>query len=204
MKKSQLRRFLVILTMLYCIGVFGYAFYYTLYQSPQKRLTPAETQSPFKSQNIVRSEIIPPLLKDVKAPDFTLTSLQNQPVQLARFQHKKWVLIEFFASWCPHCQRTVPYLQQLQQKIPDKLQILAINAGDNPKKPSTAKTFQNEFKISYTILDHPSSPLLEAYHLKAFPTMYLIDPSGRIAWGHLGELSPETTQKLLAKINSSH
>lgn len=130
---------------------------------------------------------MPPLLSEgTQAPDFQLKDLKGQSVSLSEYTGKQPVLIEFFATWCPHCQHSVPLLKSLQKS--KNLKILTINAGDTEGTPSTAAAFQQQYHISYPILDHPSTELLNAYHISGFPTFYLIDTSGKIVWSHAGAL----------------
>lgn len=120
------------------------------------------------------------------APAFKLKDLNGKKVALSNFRHRKVVLLEFFATWCPHCQHSVPMLNAWRQTYANKLQILAINAGDTTGTPSTAAAFQQQFKVLYPILDFPAPRLLDAYHIAGFPTFYLVDKTGKIVWSHAG------------------
>lgn len=143
----------------------------------------------------------PPLQAGSMAPDFSLRDLEGKTVTLQEFHGKKNVLLEVFASWCPHCQHSVPALKQLQQAYPDQLQILAINAGDQPGTPSTGKAFQQQYQITYPILEKPSMELMNAYHVSGFPTIYLIDRSGKIVWNHVGTLDEPSASQIKANLH---
>lgn len=134
----------------------------------------------------------------VPAPDFTLSDLDGKSYTLSRFRHRKAVLVEFFATWCPHCQHSVPLLKQLQSNYGSRVQVLSINAGDPPGEPSTAPAFRKHFQLNYPVLEHASPALYEAYHLYAFPTLYLVSPDGVIVWSHKGTLGPEAYDALRA------
>lgn len=122
------------------------------------------------------------------APPFELKDLDGKSIALSDFRDQKLVLLEFFATWCPHCQHSVPMLNKLQKTYAKQLQVLAINAGDTQGTPSTAPAFQQQFHIAYPILDSPSSQLLNMYHISGFPTFYLVDKRGNIIWSHAGTL----------------
>ncbi len=140
---------------------------------------------------------VPELLTvGTQAPDFTLSDLDGKSHSLARYRTRKAVLIEFFATWCPHCQHSVPLLKQVQDKYDERLQVLAINAGDPPGEPSTAPAFRKQYLLNYPILEKAQPALFNAYHLYAFPTMYLVNSQGVIVWRHKGTLSPEVYQEL--------
>lgn len=130
------------------------------------------------------------------APDFQLPDTSGTVVSLQSFRNRQQVLIEIFATWCPHCQHSVPLLNQLQESRLDSLKVLAINAGDPLDKPSTALAFKLYFKADYTILDRPSQGLMNLYQISSFPTFYLIGKDGRILWMHMGTLDEKTAREL--------
>lgn len=144
------------------------------------------------------AEIQPLLPVGTKAPDFSLPDLEGKIVRLKDFYNQKSVLIEVFATWCPHCQHSVPLLKKLQNVKTNKLQILAMNAGDPLDKPSTAPAFRQYFKVTYPILERPSMALMDLYHVSGFPTFYLIGKDGKIAWTHVGSLDEKTLRQLEA------
>jgi len=123
------------------------------------------------------------------APDFTLTGIDGKPYTLSQYRGKKYVLVEFFSTRCPHCQRSTTYLEALYGNKKDNFEILSISAGDPPNAPSTAAQFQKDYKVTYPILDHPPAALTDAYHIQGFPTLYLIDKNGTIVWDYISEMN---------------
>jgi len=126
------------------------------------------------------------------APLFTLTTPAGSTVSLTDFRGKT-VLLEFFATWCPHCQAEEPHLLELQKKLPaSRFAFVAVNA-DSETAPSVY-AFDQYFDIPYpTLVDVGTSPgtfyheggpgrVSEEYHVQIFPTFYIIDPKGRISW----------------------
>lgn len=129
----------------------------------------------------------PPLLSNgTKASDFTLATADGQFYSLSDYAGKKPVLVELLSTRCPHCQHSTATLKTLNQNHGDDLQILAINAGDQPGEPSTTQAFVDEFGLTYPLLEKPSEDLMTAYNLYAFPTFYLVDENGEIIWSHRG------------------
>lgn len=175
----------LILVALYLLGVAGIAFSSKI---PEKPPAPPV--------------MLPPLLEGTVAPEFTLSDLDGHLVSLKDFRNRKMVLLEFFATWCPHCQHSVPMLKTLHKVYPDQLRVLAINAGDTPDAPPTSIAFRQYYQISYPILEHPPKPLLDAYQVSGFPTIYLVDRSGKIVWNHVGvldSLAVEQVEQRLSK-----
>jgi peroxiredoxin len=131
------------------------------------------------------------------APAFSLKTPLGVTHSLAA-QKGKAVLVEFFATWCPHCQAEAPHLQKLYESLPKtSYQFLAIN-GDGEEAPSLF-AYDRYFGLTFPSLLDPSAnpgsftqagapgPVSTAYHLQYFPTMYIVGPTGKITWRGDGE-----------------
>ena len=65
-----------------------------------------------------------------KAPAFTLKTPAGKPVSLADFRGKA-VLLEFFATWCPHCAAEAPHLAKLARTMPaSKYALVSVNGSN--------------------------------------------------------------------------
>jgi peroxiredoxin len=144
------------------------------------------------------------------APSFTLKTPQGQTVSLSDYKGKA-VLLELFATWCPHCQAEAPHLARLARELaPKGVQFVSVN-GDGENAASVF-AFHRYFASPYpALLDYQGSPsgsftklgrpgpVSTAYRLQSFPTFYVIKPDGTIAWAAQGE-QPDALlkQKLLA------
>src|SRR5207247_1913437 len=70
-----------------------------------------------------------------RAAPFTLRTPTGQKVSLSHFRGKA-TLIEFFATWCPHCNAEAPHLRTLYESLPrSKVAFVSIN-GDGETAPS--------------------------------------------------------------------
>jgi peroxiredoxin len=130
------------------------------------------------------------------APGFTLTTPQGQRVSLSDYRGKA-LLLEFFATWCPHCNAEAPHLRAIANSLPKGTAILSVNA-DGETAPSVF-AFHRYYGLPYPALVDPSSqpgsfnspgaagPVSTKYKVEAFPTFYVIDPQGRITWQDDGE-----------------
>jgi peroxiredoxin len=131
------------------------------------------------------------------APGFTLRTPQGVPVSLASYRGKA-VLLEFFASWCPHCNAEAPHLAKLARSLQSRgIRVLSVNA-DGETAPSVF-AFHRYYGLPYPALVDPSSQpgsfsspgaagkVSNVYRVQSFPTFYAINPSGRIIWRGDGE-----------------
>ncbi|MGH3002697.1 MAG: TlpA family protein disulfide reductase [Gaiellaceae bacterium] len=132
-----------------------------------------------------------------RAPGFTLKTPQGRQISLASFRGKA-VLLEFFATWCPHCNAEAPHLENLYTSLAgQKIAFVSVNA-DGETAPSVF-AFHRYYGLSYPALVDPSAQpgsfnregapgaVTNAYHVQDFPTFYVLDPQGRISWRSDGE-----------------
>jgi thiol-disulfide isomerase/thioredoxin len=126
------------------------------------------------------------------APDFTLSTATGQAVRLPAYRGKV-VLLEFFATWCPHCQAEAQHLAKFFASLPsDRFAFLSVNADS--EDPPSLYAFERFFKIPWPTLLDPGTPagsykqaggagpVTRAYGVALYPTFYIIDAKGRIAW----------------------
>jgi peroxiredoxin len=117
------------------------------------------------------------------APDFVLSDLDNRLVSLKEYRGK-FVLLDFWATWCYACRMSIPELIRLQRKYKEKgFCILSISL-DSPYYVSNEDLikFKKMLGINYLIL-RGNMKVVEDYfgdEKPAIPTMFLIDRDGRI------------------------
>ena len=96
----------------------------------------------------------------------------------------KVVYVDFWASWCPPCRKSFPWMNKMHAKYKKKgLVIVGINLDstrDSAKK--FLKKMPALFKVAY---DHEGK-MADAYDVQVMPTSYLIDRKGNIAYVHKG------------------
>ena len=125
------------------------------------------------------------------APDFTLPSLSEGPVQLSRLRGNV-VVLDFWATWCPPCRAAVPHLSMLQDKYRSRgLVVLGLNLDTDDKD---LMNFVNQTRITYTLV-RSDEAVSNAYHVSGIPRVILIDRNGSMRGDWVG-FTPEIGEEM--------
>jgi peroxiredoxin len=113
------------------------------------------------------------------APDFELVSLAGDTLSLERLRGKV-ALVDFWATWCVPCRKSMPELSAAQQKWADRgFTVVGISIDEDREKQ--VKAFLEKTPVSYPIaIDDRANPAWGAYLVKAVPAAFLVDREGRI------------------------
>ncbi len=133
-----------------------------------------------------------------KAPDCALISINDsQRYDLQQF-HGKVLYVDFWASWCPPCAKSFPFLNELDRDLKASgLQIIGINLDQTPED---AKTFLAKYPANFTVAADTNEKCAKDFDVKAMPSSYLVDRKGVIRHVHLGFRSGEAKElRLLAE-----
>ena len=126
-----------------------------------------------------------------------LTTLDGKPVHDLQELKGKVVYVDFWASWCPPCVKSFPFLNQLDHELKDKgLQIIGINLDE---KVNDAQNFLAKHPVDFSIVADASKQCAKGFEVMAMPTSYLIDRKGNIRHVHQG-FRPGESEKLHALI----
>jgi peroxiredoxin len=138
-----------------------------------------------------------PLHTFAEPVDFELQGLDGKTYRLSDYRGK-WVLVNYWATWCPPCREELPDLEVFHSNHKDKDAVVLGVAMERIKKERLKKFIDDQF-LSYPILMMKPVASTELGRVPGLPTSYLIDPKGELAARQVG---PVTVKDLENFINN--
>lgn len=144
-----------------------------------------------------QSTVAPSPLEGKPAPSISRPDLDGQRVTLESYRGR-WVVVNFFATWCVPCQREHPELMRFAEEHPDDVQVLAVLFDDDPKR---ARDFFAEHGGDWPVLVDPNGQVSLDYGVRGPPESFLISPEGVVAVRIVGEVTESGLEALMAEGN---
>ena len=126
--------------------------------------------------------------------DFTLQQLRGEAVSLSDYR-QKWVVINYWATWCAPCRKEIPDLSALHQARDD---IIVLGLAFEDADIESFDEFLEEFQPSYPIL------LVDVYAPpepfgapKVLPTTIILNPEGYPVKTYLGPVTREDIESFI-------
>lgn len=152
----------------------------------EKTEAPPKTSSS-KTGNLSREELPPApmpthkleakILINKPAPEFVVEKwLTKEPDRKG-----KMVMIDFWATWCDPCIRSIPKLNQFHRKYEDRLAVVGVSY-----EPAETVRQHPGAKINYALAIDPKRRMNKAIQNEYIPYIVLIDPTGVVRWQGLG------------------
>jgi len=129
--------------------------------------------------------------------NFSLADLNGKEHKLAN-EKGKWVIINYWATWCPPCVEEIPELIFFHDKHKDKDAIVwGVNFEDVAEK--TVQNFLDEYMVNYSIL--LAEPGRYSYFgpVRGLPTTYLVSPEGKMVHTRVGKVTVKYLEDIMKK-----
>lgn len=129
---------------------------------------------------VVYADLFPPSYVGKNAPSLAFVNAEQKPVSFASIaKGKKYVVIDFWASWCNPCRKAIPALKAFYSEAGSKgLGVEIISVSIDKKEADWVKADVAEALPWYSFLDRKG--LADAYNVKAIPAMFLLDGNGKV------------------------
>lgn len=131
------------------------------------------------AESVMRAQDISPR----RAPVSTLLS----PYQ------GRWMLVHFWATWCPPCRTEMPSLELLNRKVSNEMIILAVSVDENWSDVGRFFAGQNP---SLILLSDKGQQLSDAFGVGKFPETFLVAPDGQIRAHFVGPRNWDSKESL--------
>src|SRR6185436_12971956 len=119
------------------------------------------------------------------APDVQLVDLQGRPVSLA--PDGQAVIVDFFATWCPSCRRSLADYRSVAEALGDRVRIVVVDVRE-PAELTRAYFTRSPLPRGVVLARDPQGRAMRSLGATSFPTCYVIDEHGLIrgrgtGWG---------------------
>jgi thiol-disulfide isomerase/thioredoxin len=138
------------------------------------------------------------------APEWTLTDAQGRAHSLSDYRGKL-VVLDFWATWCVPCRRSMPELQAIHEKFKNRgVVVLGLDVGAGEGDSGDPVAFMKSLKVNYGLL-LKANATGKSYMAAVLPTLYLIAPDGKILhaeFGYRNNTAAELTRLIEKHLNT--
>jgi thiol-disulfide isomerase/thioredoxin len=127
------------------------------------------------------------------AGNFTLTDAEGKSHSLADYRGK-WVIVNFWATWCPPCLEEIPDLVAIKESRKD-VQVIGIAMEFQDDKQ--VMQFADGMFVNYPIVLGDRKISATIGQVDGLPTTFIYDPQGRLAERHVGKITRKQIERLI-------
>lgn len=151
------------------------------YMAPKAQVPTSQSSDVNKSENIT-----------------TLFDQNDQPIDLSDYRGKV-VFLNFWATWCPPCQRELPEIQELSKKYKNSDEVAIVTVvmpGGREKDVEGIKQFLKEKKYTMPVI-FDDGRLSSEFEITSLPTTYMLDSSGNKYGVVVGQLTSDMMENII-------
>ncbi len=132
------------------------------------------------------------------APTGSLPRLEGDGAESLVDYRGRWVLVNFWASWCEPCREEAPALEEFQRRHGGpRFTVLGIDTQD---LSSDGRAFVRQYGLSYPQLRDGDGSAADDYGTTGVPENFLVDPRGRVQLLARGPVSEEWLREEVAPL----
>ena len=141
----------------------------------------------------------PKTLLGQAAADFELQTADGGKFKLSDHKDKDIVVLDFWATWCPPCQRSLPVLVEVTGSFKDKNVVFcAVNLRETAEK---VRKFQDERKLQFASPLDKDGAVAGKYLVSGIPQSVIVGKDGTVQAVHVGA-SPDLKDKLTGELQA--
>lgn len=130
------------------------------------------------------------------APASALPKLEGEGAGSLADYRGRWVLVNFWASWCVPCREEAPALERFQRRHGGpRFTVLGIDSRD---LSSDGRAFVRQYRLSYPQLRDGDGAAAEDFGTSGVPETFLVDPAGKVRLLVRGPVSEEYLREAVA------
>lgn len=151
------------------------------YMAPKAQVPTSQSSDVNKSENIT-----------------TLLDQNDQPIDFSDYRGKV-VFLNFWATWCPPCQRELPEIQELSKKYKNSDEVAIVTVvmpGGREKDVEGIKQFLKEKKYTMPVI-FDDGRLSSEFEITSLPTTYMLDSSGNKYGVVVGQLTSDMMENII-------
>lgn len=131
------------------------------------------------------------------AVDMPLTAVNGSKVNLNQYQGR-WLVVNYWATWCPPCIAEMPELQSFHDEHVDKgAMVIGINAENISKQQ--LMTFLDDYFITYPNFVAGPTQQSELGLIPGLPTTFMVSPEGEVVARQVGPVTREMIEQFIEK-----
>ena len=138
-------------------------------------------------------------LSTANAANFTVEDARGKTHRLQDYKGK-WVLVNFWATWCPPCLEEMPDLQKLHETRKD---LVVIGIAMDYKDPQYVISFAEDLLVTFPIVLGNQKIASQIGRISGLPTTYLYSPQGTLAAQNVGALTSQSVERYIDQWNAS-
>lgn len=139
----------------------------------------------------------------VPVPEVALIDAEDAPRSLAEYRGK-WVVLNFWATWCAPCRHEMPSLDRLQAALPE-IAVVPVATGRN-SVIGIERFFEEEAIVNLPILRDPTSELARGMNVLGLPVTVILSPEGQEVARLIGdaEWDSDSAKAIMAAFVAGH
>ncbi|ANB57917.1 thioredoxin family protein [Anoxybacillus sp. B7M1] len=132
------------------------------------------------------------------AYDFALKTPEGQQIRLSDLRGKP-VIINFWATWCPPCQKEMPDIEKFYKQYKDDVELLSVHLTSQDRRENLSP-FMKKYGLTFPIVMDEKGEVLKLYNIQTIPTTYIIDGQGVIRKKVIGPMTYKQMQDIISRL----